>query len=159
MWYNAGRKGWGKMKQKWIKYSNFFMLLFFTIGNVYALEEVEEKKDAIKQCLADGTCINCGGDIIEIPMAAIKILNNAYDLLKFGTPVILIFMGAYDLGRAILGSNDDDIKKKQNKFIKRLIAAAMVFLVFAVVEFVVYGLTNFGLMDENGCMNSILNGK
>ena len=42
-----------------------------------------------------------------------------------------------DLGKAVIASKEDEIKKGQNMFIKRLIAAVIVFFVVAVVRLVV----------------------
>lgn len=135
------------MKQKWMKYSSFFMLFFFTMTNVYAAGECES-----------GKCISCGNDTLDLPVATANIMHNAYVLIKIVTPLLLVVMGMFDFGRAVLGSNEEDIKKKQNKFINRVIAAVMVFLVISIVEFGISILTNSGVFDASGCLNKIIKG-
>lgn len=130
------------MKQKWMKYSGLFLVLFCITGSVHAAEET----------------INCGADIIGIPVGTVRILNNAYNLLKIGTPLILVVMGIVDFARAVIGSNEDDIKKKQRKFIKRIAAAVLVFLSLAIVQWVFGILASAGFIDARGCINAILNG-
>lgn len=131
------------MKQKWLKYSSFFLAIYFMIGNVYAIEE---------------ETVNCGADIIGIPVSAIRILHNAYVVLQIGAPLILVVMGILDFSRAVLGNSEDDIKKKQHKFIKRVVAAIMVFLVLAIVRWIFGIMASAGFIDARGCINLIVNG-
>ncbi len=114
---------------------------FFTI-NVYAA----------------GETIDCGADIIPIPVETAKFMHTAYILLKIGAPLILVVMGIADFGRAVFSSSEDDIKKKQNRFIKRVISAVLVFLVLSIVEFIFTLLTNAGFTDATVCIDAILNG-
>ena len=46
-------------------------------------------------------------------------------------------MGMWDLGKAVMAQKEDEIKKGQQMFIKRLVAAALVFLVFFIVQLVI----------------------
>lgn len=130
------------MKRIIINLGVLSLILFFTVSNVYAAEET----------------VNCGADIIELPVATVRILHNAYTLLQIGTPLILVVMGIIDFGRAVVGSSEDDIKKKQYKFIKRFIAAIMVFLVLAIVRWIFGILASAGFIDARGCINLIVNG-
>lgn len=102
--------------------------------------------------------IDCGQDIIGIPVETAKIMRTIYLLIKIFAPLVLVFMGMLDFGKAVIGSSEDDIKKKQNKFIKRLIAAAVLFLVMAIVELVFSLLAKAGFADATACINAILNG-
>ena len=120
-----------------------FIFSGFLMMNVYAAEDT----------------INCGADIVPIPVATAKIMHNAYILLKIGAPLILIVMGIADFARAVFGSNEDDIKKKEKRFIKRVISAVLVFLVLSIVQFTFSILTNAGFSDATTCIDTILNGK
>ena len=53
--------------------------------------------------------------------------------IKIAVPIILIVIGMIDLAKAVTEKSEDDIKKAQNKLIKRAIAAAIVFLVASLV--------------------------
>lgn len=134
------------MNKKILNYILIAVMAFFVIGNVYAIDEYI------------GETVNCGADIIGIPVSTIRILHNAYVLLQIGAPLILVVMGILDFGRAVVGSSEDDIKKKQRKFIKRFVAAVMVFLVLAIVRWIFGIMAGAGFIDARGCINLIVNG-
>lgn len=66
-----------------------------------------------------------------------NITSMIYTALKIGVPLILIFIGMFDFGRAVMAGKEDEIKGHQKLFIKRLISALLVFLVFSIVQFVI----------------------
>ena len=51
-------------------------------------------------------------------------------------PIGLILMGTIDLGKAVIASDEKEIKEQQGKLIKRFIYAAVVFLIFTLVRVV-----------------------
>lgn len=74
---------------------------------------------------------------------------NVMKWAKFILPVIVIVLGILDFIKAIGAEKDDDIKKAQKKFIYRLIAAALIFIVPFILEFV---LDKLGFSDyTSGC--------
>lgn len=81
-----------------------------------------------------------------------RLLNfvaNVMKWVKFILPVIVIVLGILDFIKAIGAEKDDDIKKAQKKFIYRLIAAALIFIVPFILEFV---LDKLGFSDyTSGC--------
>lgn len=50
-------------------------------------------------------------------------------------PILLIIWGTIDLGKAVVASKEDDIKKAQATLIKRVITAILVFLLSTIVTF------------------------
>lgn len=66
-----------------------------------------------------------------------NITSMIFDAIKIGVPLILIFVGMFDFGRAVMAGKEDEIKGHQKLFIKRLISALLVFLVLSIVEFFV----------------------
>lgn len=76
-------------------------------------------------------------DSVEIPGKIVNIVHMIIIIMKFGIPLLLIVFGMLDLGKAVMASKEDEIKKGQQMFIKRLIAAIIVFLVIVVVELVI----------------------
>ena len=72
-------------------------------------------------------------------------IRNIIKYMKYFLPVIVIVLGILDFIKAIASSSDDDMKKAQSKFVKRLIAAALVFLVPLIIGFV---LDKFGFTVE-----------
>lgn len=80
--------------------------------------------------------INCGGRDIVMNSLIPELTSTLFNLIKFGVPVLLIFFGMLDLGKAVMAQKEDEIKKGQQTFVKRLIAAVLVFLVFFIVQLV-----------------------
>ena len=79
--------------------------------------------------------ITCGGIVIDRMLPSFITL--LVTLIKIGVPVILIIFGMMDLGRAVMAQKEDEIKKGQQTFIKRAVAAIMVFLVVSIVQLIV----------------------
>lgn len=65
------------------------------------------------------------------------IVRVAVTILKIAVPVLLIIWGMLDLGKAVMAQKEDEIKKGQQTFIKRLIAAALVFFIVTIVGLVI----------------------
>ena len=63
-------------------------------------------------------------------------LNNIVRWAKYILPVIVIILGILDFIKAVGSDKEDDMKKAQGKFMKRLIAAALVFIVPLILEFI-----------------------
>ena len=75
--------------------------------------------------------------IDRIPGKIAYVVSMIYTLLLIGVPLLLIIFGMLDLGKAVMASKEDEIKKGQKTFISRLIAAIILFFVLAVVRLVV----------------------
>lgn len=84
---------------------------------------------------------------VEIPPMITNIISYIVTGIKIGVPIILVIFGMIDLGKAVMSSKEDDIKKAQSTFIKRLMAAALVFFVITIVQFLVGILDNAGERD------------
>lgn len=106
----------------------------------------------------------CGGTaeapFIEFDSMIPNILSTVLTLIKIGIPILLVVFGMMDLGKAVMAQKEDEIKKGQQLFIKRLIAAAIVFFVVFIVQLLV-GLvapksddTNKNMWD---CFNCLIN--
>lgn len=85
--------------------------------------------------VSPGTEYTCGGmeNFVfdgQIP----NITSTIVTLIMVIVPVILIILGMMDLGKAVMAQKEDEIKKGQQIFIKRLLAAAIVFFVIFVVK-------------------------
>lgn len=57
-----------------------------------------------------------------------------FPIIQIGVPILLIVMGSIDLGKAVMSSDDKEIKGATGKLIKRAIAAVAVFFVVTVVS-------------------------
>ena len=69
--------------------------------------------------------------------AIAKVTSLLVLIIKIGVPILLIVFGMLDFGKAVMAQKEDEIKKGQQTFIKRAIAAALVFFVVSIVELVV----------------------
>ena len=77
------------------------------------------------------------GETVRIEYQLAKIIRYVILILQIAVPVILVLLGTIDLIKGISAQKEDEIKKGQQIFIKRLIAGAIVFFVFAIVKLVV----------------------
>ena len=73
--------------------------------------------------------------------------------IKIAVPIILIVVGMIDLAKAVTEKSEDDIKKAQNKLVKRAIAAAIVFLVASLVGIVMKLIGSDDYKDCLPCIN------
>jgi len=73
-------------------------------------------------------------------------------IIQIGIPILLILMGTIDLGKAVLSSDDKEIKGATSKLIKRAIAAVAVFFVATIVTLVMgmFGKTDIANQDDQG---------
>lgn len=76
--------------------------------------------------------MQCGDSVV--PYVAAKIVRTIILILQIATPIIIIIFGMLDVLKAVMAQKEEDIKKGQQTFIKRLIVGASVFLVFFIVE-------------------------
>lgn len=80
----------------------------------------------------------------------ISIAKAGLIIIQIAIPIGLIIYGTIDLGKAVISSKEEDIKKAQQLLIKRCISAILVFLIAAIVAFV----TGFvGNKEWKACWN------
>ena len=116
------------MKKK-ILYCIILLMIFIPLLNVGAETYDNIDPDAI---------VSCGEGLVEdIPIMLTQTIRIAYILIQVAVPVVLVVMGSLDLFKGISAQKEEDIKKGQQMFIKRLIAAAIVFFVFAITKVII----------------------
>lgn len=90
-----------------------------------------------------------------------KIPNTVHTIIvviKIVVPVLLVIFGMLDLFKGITAQKEDEIKKGQQIFIKRLISAAIIFFVVSIVQLLVSFVSSD---DEPGimeCASCFING-
>ena len=137
-----------KLKKISILLTMIISVSIINLGNVYAQTYNNYES---------GT-ISCGNGLLtNIPSKLPQILSIVYMALQIAVPVILVILGSMDLLKAVSAGKDDEIKKGQQTFIKRLIAAAIVFFVFAIVKLVVTFVGNDNSSKIMNCANCLLN--
>ncbi len=85
------------------------------------------------------------------------VVHTAVVIIKVAIPILLIIFGMLDLGKAVVASKEDEIKKGQQMFIKRIVAAILVFFVTLVVQIIVKFASSKDATVVN-CMNCFING-
>ena len=58
-------------------------------------------------------------------------------IIWIAVPILLVVFGSIDLVKGVMAQKEDEIKKGQQTFVKRLIAGIIVFFVIAVVKLVI----------------------
>lgn len=101
---------------------------------------------------------NCGhGLLTDIPATIINLLHIFYNFLQFLVPIVIIILGTLDLLKAVASQKEDEIKKGQTTFFKRLVGAVLVFFVFAIIKLLVsvVSLNSTGIIE---CVDCFLKG-
>lgn len=75
--------------------------------------------------------------------------------IQIVVPFLLIIWGMLDLGKAVIAQKEDEIKKGQQLFVKRIIAAVLLFFVITISTLVV-NLVSEDSDTITGCINSII---
>jgi hypothetical protein len=79
-------------------------------------------------------------------------------VIQIAVPVLLVIFGMIDLFKGMIAQKEDEIKKGQQTFIKRAIAAIIVFFVIQIVQIIIRFVSG---NDQNvsGCFNCFINGQ
>jgi hypothetical protein len=86
----------------------------------------------------------CGG---LLPIVKV-IRKGVFPLIQLIIPIGLIILGTVDLGKAVIASDDKEVKAAQSRLIKRFIYAALVFFVVTLVSALMNLVANGG--DDAG---------
>lgn len=77
------------------------------------------------------------------------IKRGLFPIIQIGIPIILIVMGTIDLGKAVISSDEKEVKAAQSRLIKRCIYAAAVFFVVTLVSLLMQIVSDAGAEDAN----------
>ena len=102
------------------------------------------------------TRVDCG-NITRIPAKIPQITSLIVTVAQIAIPVVLVIVGAMDLIKGISAQKEDEIKKGQQMFIKRLAIAALVFFIVVIVKFLI-SLVADGTNSNNigGCIDCFI---
>lgn len=82
--------------------------------------------------------LTCGNGMLKnIPSSIPKLIHRIYLVFQIVVPLILIILGSIDFVKSIIAQKEDEIKKGQQIFIKRLIVGVIIFFIFSIVKIVV----------------------
>lgn len=108
-------------------------------------------------CVPNVLAVNIKGCESILPGIVIdsKIPNTVHTIIvviKIVVPVLLVIFGMLDLFKGVMAQKEDEIKKSQQLFVKRLIAGAIVFFVISIVQLLVsFVADDGGIMDCASC--------
>lgn len=100
--------------------------------------------------------VSCGS-ITDIPTVLPKVISILYTVIQIAVPIVLVVMGMMDLFKSLTAQKEDDMKKGQQMFIKRLISAAIIFFVFMVVKIVISFVDDDKSPDILDCTECFIN--
>lgn len=139
------------------RYSKIILLVVIIFSFFFVIEAKAEKVDTgsvyeIKKIMAGSSNISdCGGssgilgDVNDEESTA-WLIQKLLNYLKILGPTIALILGSLDMGKAIVTSDDENMKKAQSRFIKRILAAVLLFFIPLFTQ-VLLGL--FGITSDN----------
>ena len=90
----------------------------------------------------------CSGGVIQI----VGLVKMVIRVLQIAVPIGLIVMGTIDMAKAVIAGDEKKMKEAQKPFIKRIIAAIIVFLIPIIVNMVLSFVTT-GNSEWIDCWN------
>ena len=107
------------------------------------------------------TCDELSVDRIKacgcIPAGIADLTSKMYFILQIIGPVLLLILGGFEMAKAISTQDESAIEKAKKKLVNKFIAAAAIFFVFTIMQFLVSLLAK----DADGiieCVDILLNG-
>lgn len=99
----------------------------------------------------------------QFPDGVVNIIHLVIMAVQIVVPILLIIFGMIDFAKAVVGGDEDKIKAGQKIFIKRLIAAIIVFLVVTIVKLLVTLVGTVGAEGANTgvwtCVEEFIDGR
>lgn len=104
-------------------------------------------------------CIKCGKDVY-FPVFLVKLVANLVEFVKIMVPVAIIIVGMIELVKAVIAGEEKQMSESKDKLIRKFVSGIMIFLVFAVVQFLFTVIPNFtdDDFDVMECMAQFING-
>ena len=95
----------------------------------------------------------------QIDVRIANVVHTVILVIQIAVPVVLVIMGMLDLFKGVTAQKEDEIKKGQQILIKRLIAAALVFFIVAIVKLLIgFAAGNDESKGILSCADCFLNG-
>ena len=109
-------------------------------GNVSFLDNLDDKKcqeNQVNKNLIGGTNTVKNYDKDGVVSCGDNLITGMPKILPILVPILLVVFGSIDFVKAVIASKEDEIRKGQQIFIKRLISAVIVFFVFVIIKLIV----------------------
>lgn len=108
--------------------------------------------------------VTCGSGV-DIPDVLPNLVHYIVVFIKIIVPIVLIVLGMLDMGRAVIGKDDKEMKESQNRLIHRVVYAILIFLIVSIVTWVVSIVSKASNDDDainknniSQCVNCFING-
>lgn len=102
--------------------------------------------------------VTCG-NINPISQKIPEITSWIVTIIQVLIPVILVIMGSIDFVKAIISQKDDEMKQKQQVFIKRLITSILIFFIVAITKIIVGVFSNANKTSISNCIDCFISNK
>lgn len=106
-------------KKRFIKVIVLSLIALFPSYSILAIEKV-----------------SCG-NVTAIPKKIPELTSDIITILQIAVPIILIVMGSIDFFKSVVAGKEDEMKKNQKMFVKRLITSALIFFIVVIVKFMI----------------------
>ena len=74
-----------------------------------------------------------------------NVVGTVINIIWIGVPILLIVLGSIDLGKAVISSKDDEVKKAKKARLNRIRYAVLVFCVVWIVGIVMDAISSIGI--------------
>lgn len=78
----------------------------------------------------------------------IVVIKAVFKLIQFAIPIALVLFGTIDLGKAVISSDEKEVKKAQSTLIKRCIYAVAIFFIITLVTLIM-NIVAKGVADDS----------
>ena len=99
------------------------------------------------------------GNIKGIPEKIPQITSYIITIMQVAVTVILVIIGTIDLFKGITSSKEEEMKKGQQSFVKRLITAALVFFVVLIAKLLVGAIDNKNSGNVISCIDCFISNR
>ena len=96
-----------------------------------------------------GAIDSCNG---LLPLVKV-IKKGLFPIVQLGIPILLIVLGTFDLGKAVISSEEKEVKAAQSRLLKRFLYAALVFFVATIVSVLMSVIAQGGEGDTTSWKN------
>ena len=133
-----------KKRYKYEKYKYILALVLLLPQVVFAVDKA--------------SCGEVGhGGISGIPTKIPELTSFIIIVMQVATAVILIIVGSIDLFKGLTSGKEDEMKKGQQTFVKRLIVGVLVFFIVLIVKLLVGAIANASTGNIISCIDCFIN--
>ena len=90
----------------------------------------------------------------------LQMVGYVITIFKVGIPLIIIALGMFDFGKAVVAEKEDEIKKQTKRLIYRVVAGIVIFFIPSLVMFIFEQTGNYqtetAQADFENCENCLL---